>query len=78
MRPHAASIRDRIVGFIIERGAKGATDHEIAAELRILPDTARSRRVKLRDEGVVHDGGRRRSTPSGCKAVVWVAAGEIR
>ena len=75
VRSQAASIAARVAAFVRERGPRGATDHEIASELGILPDTARSRRVRLRDEGAVVDSGRRPNTPSGCRAVVWVAAG---
>ena len=58
-------------------GRYGRTDHELTGELRLLSDSVRSRRVRLRDEGLVADSGRRRTTPSGCLAVVWVCAGEI-
>jgi hypothetical protein len=37
-------------------------------------DTARARRVELRDAGHVHDSGTRRNNKSGRPAIVWVVS----
>jgi len=76
--PYRSTVAHRVLSAILAAGRYGRTDHELAAELDLLADTVRSRRLRLRDDGAVLDSGRRRRTPSGCLAVVWVAAGEIR
>jgi hypothetical protein len=77
MRRHTRGIAHRVLDAIRAAGRYGRTDHELTGELRLLSDSVRSRRVRLRDEGLVADSGRRRTTPSGCLAVVWVYAGEV-
>ena len=72
-RPRAGQHRAAVLEFIRNQGTKGATDHETAAQLGLLLDTARARRVKLRDDDLVEDSGRRRLTPNKGKAAVWVA-----
>ena len=72
----ARGLTRRVLAFIRSRGAIGTTDHELAEALDLLPDTARSRRVALRDAGLVRDSGRRRLSPSGCPATVWTATGQ--
>ena len=53
----ARGLTRRILAFIRSRGPIGSTDHELAEVLELLPDTARSRRVALRDAGLVRDSG---------------------
>ena len=66
--------RQRVLEYLAGRGHAGATDHEIAAGLGMLPDTARARRVELRDAGLVRDSGQRRPSPTGHAATVWTLA----
>ena len=68
----AASDRERVLGALIRRGPLGATDHELAAELGLLIDTCRARRVELLHDALVVDSGRRRPSPSGHRATVWI------
>jgi len=65
-------LQRRVLRFIRERGARGASDHEIAAGLDMLLDTVRARRVELRDLGAIAPSGRTRPTPSGRQATVWI------
>jgi hypothetical protein len=67
---HAGRLRAAVWEFISLHG--GATDPEIAAGLGMLPDTARARRVELRDLGYIGDSGQVRPTPSGRSATVWI------
>jgi hypothetical protein len=66
--------RDRVSAYIAGQGVYGATDQEIAAGLAMLSDSARARRCELRDRGDIVDSGRRRPTPSGRAATVWIVA----
>lgn len=62
----------QVLSFIVGQHAHGATDEEISIGLKMHPDTARARRVELRDAGLVLDSGKRRPTQSGRAATVWV------
>jgi hypothetical protein len=64
--------RDRILAFIAEQGAHGATDDEGETALGIKPQTYTPRRGELVALGLVVDNGRRRPTSSGRPAAVWV------
>ena len=72
--PSARSIQTRVLNFIRQRGERGATDHEVSSELRILADTSRARRCELRDAGDIVDSGQRRPSPRGQASVVWIVA----
>ena len=74
IRPSAASLRMKVLGFIVARGGDGATDPEIQAALRMEGSTQRPRRIELVDAGLVKDSGRTRKSASGRACVVWVAA----
>jgi len=69
-------LQRRVLRLIRERGPRGATDHEIAKALAMLPDTVRARRVELRDLGAIAPSGRTRPTPSGRQATVWTLCGD--
>jgi len=73
----AATDRQRLLGLFITRGTEGLTDHEASAELGLILDTTRARRVELRDLGLVVDSGARRPSPSGRAATVWVRAAAV-
>jgi len=76
--PHLDRLQQAVLGFIRARGDRGATDQELAAALELQSDTARARRVELRDAALVHDSGRRRPTSTGRRATVWIAGGRER
>lgn len=52
---------------------EGLTDHQMQELLHMNPSTQRPRRVELVKAGLVKDSGRFDITPSGRRAVVWVA-----
>jgi predicted ArsR family transcriptional regulator len=71
--PRTGSTRRAILNQLIELGPRfGATDQELQHALGISGDTVRPRRVELVEDGWVTDSGRRRPTPSGHDAIVWV------
>lgn len=74
IRPSAATLRMKVLGFIVARGGDGATDEEVQAALRLEGSTQRSRRVELVDAGLVKDSGATRATRKGRRAAVWIAA----
>lgn len=69
---HAKDLRARVLAFIVEQGAHGATDDEGEAVLGIKCQTYTPRRGELVALGLVVDSGRRRKTASGRPAAVWV------
>jgi len=71
---HAAKQRADVLAVIVKAGAFGATDAEIEAATGIRAQSVSPRRGELRALGLVVDSGRRRSTPRGRPAAVWVAA----
>lgn len=72
--PRAASLRDKVLDFIVSRGAHGATDQECQAALDLPAQTQGPRRIELARAGLVRDSGQRRLTPSGRRAIVWISA----
>ena len=73
----AKIIRQRVLRFVKSRREHGATDFEIAETLGISSDTARPRRVELRDAGLIVDSGRTRPTRSGHPATVWIVSPKV-
>jgi hypothetical protein len=71
---HAKHLRSRVLAFIVEQGAHGATDDEGEAVLGIKCQTYTPRRGELVKLRLVVDSGRRRNTASGRPAAVWIAA----
>ena len=71
---HAAKQRADALAVIVGAGALGATDAEIETAIGIRAQSVSPRRGELRALGLVVDSGRRRPTPRGCLAAVWVAA----
>jgi hypothetical protein len=67
-----AACRRRVYTAIKERGARGATDQELQAVLRLKVNVETPRRWELVNAGLVKDSGKRRKTPSGRTAAVWV------
>lgn len=70
----AAKQRADVLAVIMGAGALGATDAEIETAIGIRAQSVSPRRGELRALGLVVDSGRRRLTPRGCPATVWVAA----
>jgi hypothetical protein len=62
-----------VLGAIAAAGDHGATDAEVQAALGLGPQSVGPRRGELRKRGLVCDSGERRQTPSGRRAIVWVA-----
>ena len=77
IQTRAKTLRDKVFLFIKSRREFGATDHEISEVLELPIDTARPRRVELRDTGMICDSGRTRPTRSGRLATVWTISQEI-
>lgn len=71
--PAAGTQRRRVLDLLREHPFTGLTDHEMQEKLGMNPSTQRPRRVELVDGGLVKDSGICRLTPSGKRAVVWVA-----
>jgi hypothetical protein len=65
--------RERALNALVTVGGHGMTDFELAEALGLQQTSAGKRRGELRDAGLVADSGRRRPSPSGSSAIVWVA-----
>lgn len=81
----AATVRNRVLTLLREAGGTGLTDDEGAEAYRRrhhVRDADRltfgRRRHELEMAGLVDDSGQRRLTPRGRKAIVWVAATDVR
>lgn len=70
----ATGDRARVLGLLICRGDRGATDEEMQIELGMNPSTQRPRRIELVKLRTVADSGETRPTKSGSKATVWIAS----
>lgn len=69
---YAAKQRADVLAVIVRAGAFGATDADIEAATGIRAQSVSPRRGELRALGLVVDSGRRRPTPRGRPAAVWV------
>lgn len=69
---HAAQQRQTVLVVIAQAGARGATDAEIEAASGLRAQSVSPRRGELVKAGQVVDSGRRRRTPRGRSAAVWV------
>jgi predicted ArsR family transcriptional regulator len=69
IKPKATAIREKVYEAL--RRDNGLTCDEACAILRIDGNTARPRIRELVIAGRVRDGGRRRTTDTGRKAIVW-------
>jgi hypothetical protein len=76
IKPALRKLQQLVLDAIVRSRHYGATDHELVAALGMLPDTLRARRVELKDRGLIRDSGRRRKTPRGRQAVVWIASAD--
>ena len=73
IEPTAGTLRAQVLEFLRGRGLFGATDHEMQEALNMNPSTQRPRRNELNRQGLIQRVQMTRKTPSGRKAVVWVA-----
>lgn len=71
---HAARQRADVLAVIVKAGTWGATDADVEAATGIRAQSVSPRRGELRALGLIADSGRRRLTPRGRPAAVWVAA----
>ncbi len=74
MLPAAIAQASRVYHFIAQQGDEGATDHEVQAELGLTGDSERPRRWALERNGLIRNSGRKRKSPKGRDAIVWIAA----
>lgn len=74
---HAPKQRAEVLAVIVRAGAHGATDAEIEAATGIRAQSVSPRRGELRALGLVVESGRRRPTPSGRRAAVWVTLNHV-
>lgn len=72
IEPGAGTLRATVYAKLREFSG-GLTDHQMQQMLGMNPSTQRPRRIELCESGLVMDSGRTRPTPSGRKAVVWIA-----
>ena len=66
-----------VVRYIVERGYVGATDDELERHFVAIgwaTPTARARRVRLCEKGLLRDSGGRRLTRHNRLSVVWIPA----
>ncbi len=73
IRTDAASLRGKVLGFLILQGDTGSTDEEIQTALGMSGNTERPRRKELEQLGLVRDSGQVRATKAGRAACVWCA-----
>jgi len=71
IQPLANRLRWRVYRCIEGRGTLGATDEEVHRATGLSADTARARRIELRDAGLIRDSGMRRPSSSGHGMIVW-------
>lgn len=70
---HAARQRADVLAVIVKAGAFGATDAEIEIATGIRAQSVSPRRGELRELGLIVDSGKRRPTPRGRPAAIWIA-----
>lgn len=69
---HAPKQLADVLAVIVKAGAFGATDAEIEIATGMRAQSVSPRRGDLRKRGLIVDSGRRRPTPRGRPAAVWV------
>lgn len=74
IEPVAGTRRAAVLSFLRAMGPRGATDEEMQAQIPMVPNTQRPRRIELVQAQLVVNSGRVRATRGGDDAVVWVAA----
>lgn len=74
--PRTGTQRRKVLEAIAAADEDGLTDHQVAETTGIYLYSAAPRRTELVRGGWVRDSGRRRSTPHGSEAVVWILTDE--
>ena len=77
LRP-AAKQRARVWGYLLDKGADGATIDELHLNLNIPVNVVCPRRLELEEKLLVIDSGFRRPTSSGRPAIVWIIPQPVR
>ena len=70
--PHLGRLQRAYLTYLDFCGKHGATDHEAAQYLNHPLSSINARRNELRQLGLVRGSGRRRMSPYGMMATVWV------
>lgn len=78
IKEHSTSLRAQLYGAIYARGSYGATCDELEQIHSMKHQTASARIRELRDAKLIYDSNERRTTRSGRKAIVYVAARLVR
>lgn len=71
--PRTPTMRERVLACIVAAGSRGLTDAEGERVSGMRSQSWTPRRGELVKQGRVIDSGERRTTESGCEAIVWVA-----
>lgn len=74
--PNSGTQRRMVYDLMVTKGELGMCDHEIEKELGFRIPSVCAARNSLMNDGWVYDSGRRRKTPQGHDAIVWVASHE--
>ena len=64
----------RVYQYLLRRGTHGATDEEIARDCGLNPSSARPRRIRLLEGGMICASAQTRKTSAGRNAVVFLIA----
>lgn len=72
IKPSAASLRAKVLAYIVERGALGATEQEVEIALGLTGNTCRPRCWELARAGLIVKNGAKRLTKAGRWARVYV------
>jgi hypothetical protein len=72
IQPRSGTWRAKVLEEITRAGDDGATDWELHVRTGGLLYTIAPRRNELLNDGWIRDSGRRRVTPNGTRAIVWV------
>lgn len=72
--PRTGTQRWKILNFVQNMGAYGATDDEMIVGLGMLHQSVGPRRLELVEGGFLVDSGATRKTRTGQDAIVWIIA----
>jgi hypothetical protein len=72
--PNAGTQRRMVYDALRLKGEYGMCDHEIEIEVGLRIPSVCAARNSLMNDGWVYDSGRRRKTPQGHDAIVWLAS----
>lgn len=76
MRPHAATLRQKVLEHIRHCGEDGSTCDEAELRLGMSHQTCSARFRELAQQGLIWDSGRRRETRTGRGAIVYLSEGK--